>query len=41
MKETDINKWVTLMIGKIQSLTGKDGWKKPWLTDVAPIKALQ
>ena len=23
------------MIGKIQSLTGKDGWKKPWFTDGA------
>jgi len=24
-----------MMIGKIQSLTGKDGWKKPWFTDGA------
>ena len=32
MKETDINKWATLMIERIQSLSGKDGWKKPWFT---------
>lgn len=33
MKETDINKWATLMIERIQSLSGKDGWKKPWFTE--------
>ena len=33
MKETDINKWTTLMIERIQSLSGKDGWKKPWFTE--------
>ena len=33
MKETDINKWATLMIEKIQSID-KD-WKKPWFTDGA------
>ena len=35
MKETDINKWATLMIERIQSLSGKDGWKKPWFTEGA------
>ena len=35
MKETDINKWTTLMIERIQSLSGKDGWKKPWFTEGA------
>ena len=24
-----------LMIQKIQSLTSKDGWKKPWFTEAA------
>lgn len=33
MKETDINKWTTLMIERIQSLSSKDGWKKPWFTE--------
>lgn len=31
MKETDINKWVTLMIEKIESIQ-KD-WHKPWFTE--------
>lgn len=31
MKETDINKWVTLMIKKISSIKGD--WKKPWFTE--------
>ena len=35
MKETDINKWTTLMIAKIESLSSKDGWKKPWFTEGA------
>lgn len=34
MKETDINKWATLMIERIQSLSGKDGWKSPGLLKV-------
>ena len=25
----------TLMIERIQSLSGKDGWKKPWFTEGA------
>ena len=33
MKETDINKWTTLMIERIKSLSSKDGWKKPWFTE--------
>ena len=33
MKETDINKWTTLMIEKIQTID-KD-WKKPWFTEGA------
>ena len=33
MKETDINKWTTLMIEKIESLGSKDGWQKPWFTE--------
>jgi len=33
MKETDINKWATLMIDKIKSID-KD-WKKPWFTEGA------
>lgn len=33
MKETDINKWATLMIEKIESIN-KD-WKKPWFTEGA------
>lgn len=31
MKETDINKWATLMIKKISSIKGD--WKKPWFTE--------
>ena len=31
MKETDINKWATLMIEKIEGIQ-KD-WKKPWFTE--------
>lgn len=31
MKETDINKWTTLMIKKISSIKGD--WKKPWFTE--------
>lgn len=31
MKETDINKWTTLMIEKIESIQ-KD-WHKPWFTE--------
>lgn len=30
MKETDINKWTTLMMQKIETLQGD--WKKPWFT---------
>lgn len=33
MKETDINKWATLMIEKIESIN-KD-WRKPWFTEGA------
>lgn len=33
MKETDINKWATLMIEKLETI-GKD-WKKPWFTEGA------
>ena len=33
MKETDINKWATLMIEKIESIH-KD-WRKPWFTEGA------
>ena len=28
MKETDINKWATLMIEKIKQV--EDNWQKPW-----------
>ncbi|EEX46628.1 zincin-like metallopeptidase domain-containing protein [Bacteroides finegoldii] len=31
MKETDINKWATLMIEKIESI--REDWKKPWFTE--------
>ena len=31
MKETDINKWATLMIEKINTL--QNDWKKPWFTE--------
>ena len=31
MKETDINKWTTLMIEKINTL--QNDWKKPWFTE--------
>ena len=30
MKETDINKWTTLMIEKIRNL--QEDWKKPWFS---------
>ena len=33
MKETDINKWVTLMIEKIESI--RKDWRKPWFTEGA------
>lgn len=31
MKETDINKWTTLMIERIETIS-KD-WTKPWITE--------
>ena len=31
MKETDINKWATLMIEKIESI--RKDWRKPWFTE--------
>lgn len=31
MKETDINKWATLMIEKINNL--QSDWKKTWFTE--------
>ncbi len=31
MKETDINKWTTLLIEKMETLQGD--WKKPWFTE--------
>ncbi|MBS7098241.1 MAG: DUF1738 domain-containing protein [Bacteroides uniformis] len=33
MKETDINKWATLMIEKIESIN--EDWRKPWFTEGA------
>lgn len=33
MKETDINKWVTLIIEKIEGL--QQDWNKPWFTQGA------
>lgn len=33
MKETDINKWATLMIEKIESI--RKDWRKPWFTEGA------
>ena len=33
MKETDINKWATLMIEKIESI--RKDWRKPWFTEEA------
>lgn len=30
MKETDINKWTTLMIEKISTM--QQDWKKPWFS---------
>ena len=33
MKETDINKWATLMIDKLQNL--QQDWQKPWFTESA------
>ena len=31
MKETDINKWTTLLIGKLETIQAD--WKKPWFTE--------
>ncbi|MCG0173948.1 ArdC family protein [Phocaeicola vulgatus] len=31
MKETDINKWATLMIDKIRQMSAGE-WQKPWFT---------
>nr|WP_270550567.1 ArdC family protein [Bacteroides xylanisolvens] len=33
MKETDINKWATLIIEKIEGL--QQDWNKPWFTQDA------
>ena len=33
MKETDINKWTTLMINRLQDI--QHDWKKPWFSESA------